>query len=73
MRLAKTGQICNVCQPNALMTLMEYLEDYAAEETKEIGSRVIAEEIEKIENQKIRQSTKEYIAAIRQGKRDFRF
>ena len=73
MRLAKTGQICNVCQPNALMTLMEYLEDYAAEETKEIGSRVIAEEIEKIENQKIRQSTKEYSAAIRQGKRDFRF
>ena len=73
MRLAKTGQICNVCQPNALMTLKEYAIDYASEETRRFADQVIENEIGKIKNDKIREKTIENLRLIEQGQRDFRF
>ena len=73
MSLCKTGQILNCCHPNALMTLKEFLEDYASPETKEIGEKLIAEELEKIPNEKARALAKNYIENIHLGKRDFRF
>ena len=73
MSLCKTGQIQNCCHPNALMTLKEFLEDYASEETKNIGEKLIAEELENIPNPKARKLAKEYIENIHLGKRDFRF
>ncbi len=73
MSLCKTGQILNCCHPNALMTLKEFLEDYASPATKEIGEKLIAEELEKIPNEKARRLAKEYIENIHLGKRDFRF
>ncbi len=73
MTLCKAGQILNCCHPNALMTLKEFLEDYASPETKEIGEKLIKEELEKIPNPKVKQKAKEYIANIHLGKRDFRF
>ncbi len=73
MSLCKTGQILNCCHPNALMTLKEFLEDYASPATKEIGEKLIAEELEKIPNEKARALAKDYIENIHLGKRDFRF
>ena len=73
MKLVKSGQIANCCQPNALMTLKEYLEDYAAEDTKAKGEKVIAEEVERIPNDKARSIAKEYLKELHDGKRDFRF
>lgn len=68
MALAKSGQIKNVCQPNALMTLAEYLEDYAEEETRKAGYRLIEKELEKIENPEHKALAKENIEKIRQGR-----
>ena len=73
MSLCKTGQIQNCCHPNALMTLKEYLEDYASPETKTVGEKLIAKELEKIPNEKAKRLAKEYIENIHLGKRDFRF
>ncbi|SET56673.1 [FeFe] hydrogenase H-cluster radical SAM maturase HydG [[Clostridium] polysaccharolyticum] len=73
MKLVKSGQIANCCLPNALMTLEEYLQDYAAQETKCIGEKVIQEEIKGIQNLLIRQRTMEKIEKIQEGERDFRF
>ncbi len=73
MSLCKSGQIQNCCHPNALMTLKEYLEDYASEETKAVGEKLIAEQLEKIPNEKARRLAKEYVENIHLGKRDFRF
>ncbi|MDD2215862.1 MAG: [FeFe] hydrogenase H-cluster radical SAM maturase HydG [Eubacteriales bacterium] len=73
MSLAKTGQIANCCHPNALMTLKEYLEDYASLETKKIGDRVITEQTLLIPNEKVRGIAKNNLADIEAGKRDFRF
>ena len=73
MTLCKNMQILNCCHPNALMTLKEYLEDYASPETKEIGSKLIEEELEKIPNPKVKATATEYIHNIADGKRDFRF
>ncbi len=73
MRLAKSGQIGNVCQPNSLMTLKEYLLDYASEDTKKLGEEVIAAEIERIEHPTVKQKAQEYIDQLEGGKRDFRF
>lgn len=73
MSLVKTGQIANCCAPNALMTLQEYLEDYASPETRELGVRMIREQMEKIPNPAIRRRALENLSAITQGKRDFRF
>ncbi|MBR3707614.1 MAG: [Lentisphaeria bacterium] len=73
MRLAKNGQIANCCLPNALMTLKEYLEDYAAAETQMLGEDVIRKEVESIKSEKVRSIAKEYLKELHDGKRDFRF
>lgn len=73
MTLLKQKQILNCCHPNALMTLKEYLEDYASEETKAAGEALIAQELKKIPNETVRRKAAEYIANIHQGRRDFRF
>lgn len=73
MSLLKSKQIINCCHPNALMTLKEYLEDYATEDTKRIGEELIQKELRKITNDKVREKATEYIENIKDGKRDFRF
>ena len=73
MKLLKSGQIVNCCQPNALMTLKEYLEDYASEDTKKKGEEVIRKELEVITNPVVREKAAQYIENIHEGKRDFRF
>ena len=73
MQLVKSGQIANCCQPNALMTLKEYLMDYAAEDTKIAGEKVIAKELEHIPNEKVRGIVIERLKEIADGQRDFRF
>ena len=72
MALAKVGQIGNVCQPNALMTLQEYLMDYASPETKEIGEKVIREQAANIPNPEMKEKTSQWLERIRNGERDFR-
>ena len=73
MGLDKSGLIATCCQPNALMTLKEYLEDYASEQTRQRGEQVIRREVEKIPNVRVRQIAKEYLHQLHNGKRDFRF
>ena len=73
MQLLKSGQIVNCCQPNALMTLKEYLEDYASEDTKKKGEKVIREQLEVITNPVVKEKATEYIENIHNGQRDFRF
>lgn len=73
MSLCKSGQILNCCHPNALMTLKEYLTDYASEDTRIKGEALIEEELKKIPNQKVREIAEAYIKDIENGKRDFRF
>ena len=73
MELLKSRQIVNCCHPNALMTLKEFLEDYAAPETKALGEKLIAEELTKIPNETVRKKAAEYIQNIKDGERDFRF
>lgn len=73
MSLVKSGQIANCCHPNALMTLKEYLEDYASPETKEKGLKLIEKEIEKVTNPKVKEKAKQNLLDITDGKRDFRF
>ena len=73
MTLVKNQQIGNCCDPNALMTLKEYLEDYASPETKAKGEKMIADTIPLIPNEKVRRLTVEHLADIAAGKRDFRF
>lgn len=73
MRLAKSGQIANICQPNALMTLKEYLEDYASEDTKKKGEALLLKELDRIPNPKVKAIAEEHIAELNAGKRDFRF
>lgn len=73
MSLCKSGQIQNCCHPNALMTLKEFLEDYASPKTKEIGEKLILDELKNIPKDKVREIAKEHLQAIAQGQRDFRF
>ncbi|WP_281644421.1 [FeFe] hydrogenase H-cluster radical SAM maturase HydG [Bacteroides zoogleoformans] len=73
MSLLKNGQIANCCQPNALMTLKEYMEDYASPGTREKGIRLIREEMNHIPNEKVREIALRNLKEIEQGKRDFRF
>lgn len=73
MRLLKSGQIVNVCQPNALMTLKEYLEDYASEDTRRKGIELIINETKNITNDKVREIVLEHLTDMDNGKRDFRF
>ena len=73
MKLVKSGQIANCCLPNALMTLEEYLQDYALEDTKKKGENVIQKELNGITNLLVRQRATEKIGKIKEGERDFRF
>ncbi len=74
MALCKVGQIQNCCHPNALMTLQEYLTDYASPETKAVGEALIAREIQNVPDEKRRARAIEYLSEIKNdGKRDFRF
>ena len=73
MSLCKSGQIQNCCLPNALMTLKEYLMDYASQDTREKGEAMIAREIENIPKEKVRQIVREHLEEIEKGNRDFRF
>ncbi|MBW6409649.1 [FeFe] hydrogenase H-cluster radical SAM maturase HydG [Clostridium weizhouense] len=73
MSLVKSGQIANCCQPNALMTLKEYLEDYASSNTKENGEKVIGKEITRIPSDKVKEVVLKHLEELNEGKRDFRF
>lgn len=73
MTLLKNGQIVNCCHPNALMTLKEYLEDYASPETKKVGDALIQKELNVITNPVVRDKVVDYLENIHEGKRDFRF
>ena len=74
MALCKVGQIQNCCHPNALMTLQEYLTDYASPETRAVGEALIAKEIQNVPDEKRRARAIEYLDEIKNdGKRDFRF
>ena len=73
MDICKSQQIHNFCQPNAIMTLKEYLEDYASDETKKVGEALIAKEVEKLQNENIKATVKEDLVKIHNGERDFTF
>lgn len=74
MSLCKSGQILNCCHPNALMTLTEFLVDYASEETKRVGFALIEKELAKIPNEKARLIAVQNVADIKDSnRRDFRF
>lgn len=73
MQLVKSGQIANCCLPNALLTLKEYLEDYASDATRENGNALIRGEVAKIPNEAVRQKVLALLQAESEGKRDFRF
>ncbi len=73
MALAKNGQIGNCCTPNALMTLQEYLEDYASDKAKNSGKKLISKELDLISSKRVRQITETRLKEIHEGKRDFRF
>ena len=73
MSLCKSGQNQNCCHPNALMTLKEYLEDYASPDTKKIGEALIQKELGNIPKEKVREITVHHLQEIEKGNRDFRF
>lgn len=71
MEICKSQQIQNFCHPNAIMTLKEYLQDYASTETKAIGDKLISQELETLTN--LRKSTEENLSKIENGERGFCF
>ena len=74
MSLCKAGQIQNCCHPNALMTLTEYLSDYASEKTRALGFKMIEDELKNIPKENVRRIAAEHIEAIKNSEaRDFRF
>lgn len=73
MTLLKSGQIVNCCHPNALMTLKEYLEDYASSKTRKVGDALIEKELDVITNPVVREKVEDYLKHIHEGRRDFRF
>ena len=73
MSLAKTGEIHNVCLPNAILTFKEYLLDYADEETKNVGENTLKEALKSIEKESTLKACKEKLAKIEKGERDLRF
>lgn len=73
MSLCKSGQILNCCHPNALMTLKEYLMDYASQDTKAVGEALIDRELEKVPNEKVLSICRDNLKKIEEGNRDFRF
>ena len=73
MSLCKSGQISNCCLPNALMTLKEYLCDYASNDTKQVGDKLIHEQLDQIKSDKVRDIVTKQLHLIAEGQRDFRF
>ena len=73
MQLCKSGQISNCCHPNALLTLKEYIQDYASEDTKIKANKLIDKEINNITSAKVKEICKKRLSMIEQRKRDFRF
>jgi 2-iminoacetate synthase len=74
MTLCKNGQTQNCCHPNALMTLTEFMTDYASEETKKVAYELVEKELEKIPNEKVKGIAKKNIEDIKNSnRRDFRF
>lgn len=73
MSLCKSGQISNCCLPNALMTLKEYLCDYASDDTKQVGDKLIHEQLNQIKSDKVRDIVIKQLHLIADGQRDFRF
>lgn len=73
MSLCKSGQIQNCCQPNALLTLKEYLQDYASPKTLKDGNELIDAELARVPSDHVRNLASKRLAEIEAGKRDFRF
>lgn len=73
MQLCKSGQISNCCHPNALMTLKEYSQDYATNDTKNKANELIVKELNNVSSDKVRKICQERLTLIEDGKRDFRF
>ena len=73
MSLVKSGKIADCCGPNALLTLKEYLEDYASPQVKAKGQKAIESGLRYINSDKVREITSRRLTEIEQGKRDFRF
>ena len=73
MSLAKTGEIQNVCQPNAILTFKEFLLDYAAPETRQVGEKTIARHLQLIASPAVREKAEKVLERIEQGQRDFYF
>ena len=73
MEFAKTGQIQNMCQPNAILTFKEYLLDYASDETRKVGEEAIRKHLDMIPSPKIRQETIARLARLEGGERDLYF
>lgn len=73
MEICKQQQIHNFCHPNAIMTLKEYLEDYASPETKEIGYKLLEKEVQTLEDEKIKKIVEEDLVKIESGVRDLKF
>ncbi len=74
MSLCKSGQILNCCHPNALMTLTEYMVDYASDKTKEVGYDLIESELKRIPKEKVRAIAEQNVKDIKNSnRRDFRF
>ncbi len=73
MEICKSQQIHNFCEPNAIMTLKEYLEDYASDETKAVGEKIIQKELQTIKDERIKNIVIENLKKIEQGGRDFKF
>lgn len=73
MEICKGQQIHNFCHPNAIMTLDEYLQDYASDETKKVGENLISKEVEALENPEIKAMVKKNLDKISKGERNFKF
>ena len=73
MPLAKSGEIQNICQPNAILTFKEFLLDYASEKTIKVGEETIKKHLGEIPNMKIREKTKERLKQLEAGERDLYF
>lgn len=73
MEICKGQQIHNFCHPNAIMTLDEYLQDYASDETKKVGENLISKEVEALENSEIKAVVKKNLDKISKGERNFKF
>jgi len=73
MKICKSGKIQDCCTPNALLTLKEYLQDYASDTTKALGEKILGQEVAKIDNPALRKAVTEDLEKIEKGTRDLRF